>query len=124
MDSLPSPFTIEIDGNPIAKVDGTAEDRTHAKIGKEAAVFELKNSRLQCDGWILARSKPEDRSFLPKRVMWFKAESDAPVHTVTASQDGDSYQLKFASMCSVEVFWLYIALADVVCRRRLDGGER
>lgn len=97
MDSLPAPFTIEINGSPIAKVDANAEDRTHAKTGKEAAVFELKDSRLQCNGHILGRSLVEDRSFLPKQVWWFKADTDMPVQKVTASQDGESYQLKFAS---------------------------
>ncbi|KAI4928103.1 uncharacterized protein J4E92_005585 [Alternaria infectoria] len=97
MDNLPAPFTIEIDGSPIAKVDGNAEDKTHAKTGTDAAVFELKGSRLQCDGHILGRAMVEDRSFLPKQVWWFKADTDVPVHKVTASQDGDSYQLKFSN---------------------------
>jgi hypothetical protein len=97
MDSLPAPFTIEINGSPIAKVDANAEDRTPAKTGTEAAVFELKDSRLQCNGHILGRSLVEDRSYLPKQVWWFKADTDMPVHKVTASQDGESYQLKFAS---------------------------
>jgi hypothetical protein len=30
-------------------------------------------------------------------VWWFKADTDMPVQKVTASQDGESYQLKFAS---------------------------
>ncbi|KAL1800400.1 hypothetical protein ACET3X_000742 [Alternaria dauci] len=97
MDSLPAPFTIEINGSPIAKVDANAEDRTHAKTGTEAAVFELKDSRLQSNGHILGRSLVEDRSYLPKRVSWFKADTDMPVRPVTASQDGESYQLKFGS---------------------------
>jgi hypothetical protein len=96
MDSLPSPFTIEIDGSPITSV-ARAEDRTQAKTGTGAAVFELKNKRLLCDGWILARSRIEDRSALPKQVMWFKVNSDLPVHPVTATKDGDEYQLKFNS---------------------------
>jgi hypothetical protein len=97
MDSLPSPFTIEIDGSPITTVDTGAEDRTQAKTGIGAAVFYKKKTRLQCDGWILARSRIEDRSALPKQVMWFKADSDLPVHPVTATKDGDEYQLKFNS---------------------------
>jgi hypothetical protein len=102
MDSLPSPFTIEIDGKPVTAVPAGAEDRTQATIGTDAAVFELKNSRLQSDGWILARSRVEDRSALPKMVLWFKADSDLPVHAVTATQDGDEYQLKFSSQCALE----------------------
>jgi hypothetical protein len=102
MDSLPSPFTVEIDGNPITTVAAGAEDRTQAKTGTDAAVFELKNSRLQCEDWILARSKVEDRSALPKQVMWFKADSDLPVHAVTAIQNGEEYQLQFNSKCNAK----------------------
>jgi hypothetical protein len=103
MDSLPSPFTIEIDGNPITTVAAGAEDRTQAKTGTDAAVFELKNSRLQSDGWILARSRVEDRSALPKQVLWMKADTDVPMHVVTATKYGDSYQLKFNSTCDTEL---------------------
>jgi hypothetical protein len=123
MDSLPSPFTIEIDGSPITKAADGAEDRTQAKTGTDAAVFELKNSRLQCDDWILARSQAEDRSALPKQVMWFKADSDVHIHAVTATQNGDEYQLHFNSKCDVKGHWL-LALLLTLHRCGLDGGRR
>jgi hypothetical protein len=113
MDSLPSSFTIEIDGKPITTVAAGAEDKTQAKTGTDAAVFELKNSRLQSDGWILARSRVEDRSALPKQVLWFQADTDVPIHVVTATQDGDSYQLKFNSTCDTDICW-FCALTDTV----------
>ncbi|KNG51986.1 hypothetical protein TW65_00371 [Stemphylium lycopersici] len=97
MDSLPAPFTIEIDGTPITKVSADANDKTHAQVGSEPAVFELKDKRLQCDGHFLARTIVEDRSFLPKRVWWFKPDTDIPTHDVVATKDGDSYQLKFSN---------------------------
>ena len=99
MDSLPKPFTIEVNGKPISMVDDIPDGREHAKVGSEPAVFELKNKRLQCDGHILARSLVEDRSLLPKRVYWFPADSSEQTHDVTASKDGEEYRLHFSSMC-------------------------
>lgn len=96
MDSLPAPFAIEIDGSPISKPASDTQDQTHASTGAEPAVFELKNKRLQCDGHVLARALAEDRSFAPKKVWWFKADTDTLIHDVVANKDGDSYQLQFA----------------------------
>jgi hypothetical protein len=100
MDHIPSPFTIEINGKPIATVDESAEDRTQAKLGKDAAVFSLKNSRLQCEGWIMGRSVTENRSYGPKKVSWYKAnaENEEQVQHVTAKKEGQAYQLIFTSM--------------------------
>jgi hypothetical protein len=100
MDSIPSPFTIEINGQPIAKVADSAEDQTKAQLGKDAAVFSLKNSRLQCEGWFVGRSLTENRSYGPKGVFWFKAnaENEKKVQAVTAKKEGESYQLIFTSM--------------------------
>ena len=99
MDSLDSPFTIEINGHPIAKVGDDTEDRTQAKTGSEAAIFTLKDKHLQCGDLILGRSVTEDRSFLPKQVLWFKnsEENHKKVQPVTAQEKGESYQLKFTS---------------------------
>lgn len=97
MTSLESPFTIELNGSPIASVGHNAEDKTQAKVGSEAAVFTLKDGRLQYGGWVLGRNKTENRSMLPKEVYWFKsgADDDKRVQPVAAHQDGDSIQLKF-----------------------------
>lgn len=100
MDSLDTPFSIEINGHPIAKVSVDAEDRTQAKTGTEAAIFTLKDKHLQSGDYILGRSVTEDRSFLPKQVLWFKntEENHSKVQPVTAQEKGESYQLKFTSM--------------------------
>ena len=76
MDSFDSPFTIEINGKPIAKISDTEQSRTQAKVGAagDAAVFKLQDGSLSCGGWMLGRNKTEDRSFLPKQVLWFKVE--------------------------------------------------
>jgi hypothetical protein len=98
MDSLPSSFTIVLDGSPVAKVAADSEDHVQAQLGEEAAVFTLKDGRLECDGWALGRNITENRSFLPKKVLWFKSneENANVVQPVTAHEDGDSFKLKFA----------------------------
>ncbi|KAF2646321.1 hypothetical protein P280DRAFT_502937 [Massarina eburnea CBS 473.64] len=99
MDSLTTTFTIEVGGSPIAPaVADSDSDRSQAKTGSEAAEFTLKDGRLQSGGYFLGRSTIEDRSFLPKPVLWFKAGgdgSDKAVKPVTAHQEGDKYLIKF-----------------------------
>ncbi|KAF1978552.1 hypothetical protein BU23DRAFT_549974 [Bimuria novae-zelandiae CBS 107.79] len=100
MDTLSASFTIEVDGTPIAKVGFSAEDRAQATTGPDAAVFTLKDGRLQSGDWVLARPMREDRSFAPKPVRWFKVSTEGdklPVRPVTADEDGDSYKIKFAN---------------------------
>jgi hypothetical protein len=124
MDSLPSSFTIELNGSPVAKVGNDAEDRVQAKLGTEAAVFTLKNGRLECGDWVLGRNLTEDRSFLPKKVLWFKATEDnaKAVQPVTAHEDGDSFKLKFAGMWMHRSLPLRVAsLLTSISRRSFDG---
>ncbi|CAO2650812.1 Nn.00g091090.m01.CDS01 [Neocucurbitaria sp. VM-36] len=98
MASLPSPFTIEIGGTPIAKVEDATHGPIQATLGSNAAVFTLKDHRLVCGDWALARNKSEDRSLLPKPALWFKlgAESDERAQPVSARKEGDEYQIRFA----------------------------
>jgi hypothetical protein len=100
MDSIPSPFTIEINGKPVAKIDQDADDGTQAKLGIDAAVFSLKNSRLQCGDWIMGRNLRENRSYGPKSVAWYKVnpENEKQLQLVTAKKEGEAYQLVFTSM--------------------------
>lgn len=104
MDTLPAPFSIEINGKPIAKISDSKATRTQAKVetGAEAAVFELKKGRLSCSGWMLGRNTTEDRSMLPKKVLWFKMSEDQEqrIQPVAAEKEGDSYVLKFAGRCT------------------------
>ena len=97
MDSLEKPFTIELNGSPIANVGNDAEDKSQAKTGFEAAVFTLKNGFLQHGDWVLGRNRTENRSMLPKEVYWFKsgADDNKRVKPVVAHQNGDNIQLKF-----------------------------
>lgn len=97
MDTLSKSFTIELDGSPIAKVGPQAEDRSQATTGPDAAVFTLKDGRLQSGDWLLARPTVENRSFAPKPVLWFKPADDLSIHPVTAHKHGTSYKIKIAS---------------------------
>jgi hypothetical protein len=95
MENLDRPFTIELNGSPIARVDDNAEEMTHAKTGSEPAVFTLRDGRLQQGDWVLGRFMVEDRSLLPKRVLWFRPGNQM-VQPVVAHQDGGNVKLKFA----------------------------
>ncbi|KAH8723557.1 hypothetical protein GQ44DRAFT_309939 [Phaeosphaeriaceae sp. PMI808] len=106
MDSLDSAFTIEINGKAIGKIDNSRESRTQADVaaGNDAAVFTLKEGRLESAGWQLGRGLTEDKSFMPKQVLWFKTEVDSEpfspdtsdnVRPVAAEKQGDSYTLLF-----------------------------
>ncbi|KAM0426563.1 hypothetical protein ACHAPT_008255 [Fusarium lateritium] len=98
MESLPRPFTITVDGKNVAPPVDDGEDRIHAETGPEAAVFTLKNCRLESEGWSLGRFQIEDMSLLPKRVYWFKPGipgQDDAIQPVFAEKNGDSFVLKF-----------------------------
>jgi hypothetical protein len=104
METLESPFTIEINGQPIAKIRDSDDTRTQAKVGtaNDAAVFTLQNGNLECGGWMLGRNKTEDRSLLPKQVLWFKvdvkgekADSKEQILPIAVEKTGDSYKPKF-----------------------------
>jgi hypothetical protein len=100
MDAIPSPFTIEINGKPVAKLAENAEEYSQAKVGNAAAVFNLKDKRLQCGEWVMGRDLTENRSFGPKKVSWYKAsaENEGRVQPVTAKKEGGAYELVFTSM--------------------------
>jgi hypothetical protein len=102
MDSIPSPFAIEINGKTIARVDKNASDHTQAKLGQDVAIFSLKDNQLRCGGWIMGRDLTENRSYGPKKVSWYResAENQDRVRPVTAKREGDAYQLIFTSMFS------------------------
>lgn len=122
MDSLPSSFTIEVNGNPIVSVGSDAEHGVQATTGSNAAVFTLKDGRLQCGDWFLGRSIKEDRSFLPKPVLWFK--STEGIQPVTASENGDSYQLRFSSMFLRRESVLSSHVLTLIFRCEINGKRR
>ncbi|CAI6243067.1 unnamed protein product [Periconia digitata] len=97
MEKLETPFTIEIDGKPVAAVGENAEDGIHAQLGTEAAIFTLSSGQLISGDWILGRSLMEDRSMGPKKLCWFKSQPEAAqkLHAVSALEDDKSQKLQF-----------------------------
>ncbi|KAJ5099620.1 hypothetical protein N7532_006621 [Penicillium argentinense] len=97
MESIPGTFIIKVDYQPVSVVKDGNEDKTHACLGPDPAVFTLVDGHLESGDWILGRSLVEDRSLLPKRVLWFNKQSTRTdmVHKVLAFPDGDSYRLEF-----------------------------
>lgn len=116
MDSLPGPFTIEINGKPISKLSGPLDESSagpckHAETGSEPAVFELSENRLMSNGHMLTRYMVEDMSLMPKRVYWFRADDHDTKYRVVAKKNGDGYSLtmsgimlRSASLCSLLTF--------------------
>ncbi|KAF1917786.1 hypothetical protein BDU57DRAFT_514233 [Ampelomyces quisqualis] len=101
MDSFDSPFTIEINGKPIAKVSDRDQSRTQAKVGAagHAAILKLEDGNLSCGGWMLGRNKTEDRSFLPKQVLWFRVDGEGEnkdskeqILPIALEKSGDTYK--------------------------------
>jgi hypothetical protein len=130
MDSIPSTFTIEIDGKPLARIDQGADDGTQAKLGKDAAVFSLKNSRLQCGDWIMGRNLRENRSYGPKKVAWYKAnsENEKQVQLVTAKKEGEAYHLMFTSTFLLSIraktdMYVWMLKLRIDAKLMLDGND-
>ncbi|KAI8943110.1 hypothetical protein NX059_001140 [Plenodomus lindquistii] len=96
MDSLDFSFKIEIDGQAIAEIGSSEESLAQAAVGPNAAVFTLKQGRLRCGEWILARKWIENRSMGPKEVLWFKvgSESEEQAQPVAAVKDGEVYKIQ------------------------------
>ena len=128
MDNIDTPFTIEIGGKPIATISDSADTRTQAKAetGTDAAIFTLKDGRLGCGGWMLGRNITEDRSFLPKQVLWFKmAEEDKKtIQPVAAKKNGDSYVLTFGGMYRGSFRCVCCGFTDRSFRGAIDRGGR
>lgn len=100
MESLDKPFTIHINGKPVAAVDSNADSGVQAQLGSDAATFTLKEGRLVSGDWILGRNLTEDRSMGPKKLAWFKegTEPATRLHAVTAYEEGGEHKLKIGGM--------------------------
>jgi hypothetical protein len=98
MHTLPTPFTIEINGLPIAPPTTGADSPPQATLGTadNAAKFSLNDGVLECEGWMLGRNKTEDRSLLPKKVVWFKVGETGreQVHPVAVEKSGDGEEYR------------------------------
>ncbi|KAL1596295.1 hypothetical protein SLS60_008940 [Paraconiothyrium brasiliense] len=103
MESLTEPFTIHINGKPVASVTPNADNVVQAQLGSEPATFTLKDGRLVSGDWILGRNLTEDRSMLPKKISWFKegTEPATRLHAVTVFEEGGEHKLKFGGGCLI-----------------------
>jgi hypothetical protein len=122
MESLSQPFTMRINGKPIAPVDPNADNVVQAQLGSEPATFELRNGRLVSGDWILGRNLTEDRSMGPKKVSWFKqgTEPATRLHPVTAYEEGGEHKLKFGGASLVaEEGGVFVDLFGGTCRPTL-----
>ncbi|CAI6341140.1 unnamed protein product [Periconia digitata] len=112
--SLDNSFSIQVGGSFIAPPSNSAGEKHQAKVGdSQPAIFSLQNGRLQSGDWVLARAMAEDRSFGPKMVFWFKADScEGKIHPVAAEQEGESVRLTFNGMCRLS----YAFREPAICR--------
>ncbi|GAB1208208.1 hypothetical protein BDV32DRAFT_124283 [Aspergillus pseudonomiae] len=98
MANLPSSFIITLDGIPIAKNINPDEEQIHAEADhNNPAVFTFNDGLLESDGWYLGRFQIEDRSLLPKRVLWHKKGGDVRedlIQKTTIDNDGGELVLK------------------------------
>ena len=81
--SLPRRFSITIDGLPVAmpKTDPREHPQAEpARHGEEPAIFEIQNDHLVCGPLVMGRLFFEDRSLMPKRVIW------SPIHEMEQVQ--------------------------------------
>ncbi|KAJ6119779.1 hypothetical protein N7523_004059 [Penicillium sp. IBT 18751x] len=95
MESLDRPFTIQIHDEYVTRVEEDSDPLAHALVGSEPAVFTLNDGVLECEGWYLGRHVVEDRSLLPKRVLWFRVGEHDPgmIQPTLAEPEEDSYKL-------------------------------
>ncbi|KAE8342102.1 hypothetical protein BDV24DRAFT_162657 [Aspergillus arachidicola] len=98
MATLPSSFIITLDGTPIAKNVNPDEEQIHAETDhNNPAVFTFNNGLLESDGWYLGRFQIEDRSLLPKRVLWHKKGGEVGedlIQKTTIDNEGGQLVLK------------------------------
>ncbi|KAF4450441.1 hypothetical protein F53441_6440 [Fusarium austroafricanum] len=94
--SLPGRFQIIVNGKPIARPQENGEPTFQAHSRGPPAIFELHNGHLYCEDWAMGRVLAEDRSPLPKMVMWkkkFEAQDLQPVHV---EEFGEKPELRFS----------------------------
>jgi hypothetical protein len=87
---------IIVDGKPVANPRDNGEPMIQAQSGDPAAIFELRDGRLFSGEWALGRLNFEDRSLLPKRVLWRKREAVEELQPVQVQEFDGPPELKFS----------------------------
>ncbi len=96
--SIPGKFMIIVGGKPVANPRDNGEPMIQAQPGDPAAIFEFRDGRLFSGEWALGRLNYEDRSMMPKRVLWRKREEVNDLQPVQFQEDGGPPELKFSGM--------------------------
>ncbi|KLP05021.1 uncharacterized protein FFB20_02279 [Fusarium fujikuroi] len=94
--SIPGKFMIIVGGKPVANPRDNGEPMIQAQPGDPAAIFEFRDGRLFSGEWALGRLNYEDRSMMPKRVLWRKREEVNDLQPVQFQEDGGPPELKFS----------------------------
>ncbi|KAI3579223.1 hypothetical protein IWW34DRAFT_912827 [Fusarium oxysporum f. sp. albedinis] len=82
--------------SPVANPQDNGEPMIQAQPGDPAAIFELRDGRLFSGEWALGRLNFEDRSMMPKRVLWRKREAVEELQPVQVQDFGGPPELKFS----------------------------
>ncbi|KAF4345036.1 hypothetical protein FBEOM_910 [Fusarium beomiforme] len=96
--SLPGKFIIVVDGKPVANPQENGEPFIQAQSGDPPAIFELRGGRLISGDWALGRLHFEDRSLLPKRLLWRRKEEVEELQPVQVEEYGGPPELKFSGI--------------------------
>ncbi|KAI1020980.1 hypothetical protein LB503_010206 [Fusarium chuoi] len=96
--SIPGRFMIIVDGKPVGNPQDNGEPMIQAQPGDPAAIFELRDGRLFSGEWALGRLNFEDRSMMPKRVLWRRREEVESLQPVQVQEYGGPPELKFSGM--------------------------
>lgn len=107
--SIPGRFMIIVDGKPVGNPQDNGEPMIQAQPGDPAAIFEFRDGRLFSGEWVLGRLNYEDRSMMPKRVLWRRREEVESLQPVQVEEYGGPPELKFSGM-------IYHTVAFVVLR--------
>ncbi|KAF5574206.1 hypothetical protein FPANT_11884 [Fusarium pseudoanthophilum] len=94
--SIPGRFMIIVDGKPVGNPRDNGEPMIQAQPGDPAAIFELRDGRLFSGEWALGRLNFEDRSMMPKRVLWRKRDEVEELQPVQVEEYGGPPELKFS----------------------------
>jgi hypothetical protein len=101
-DALPRRFSITIDGTPVAMPHTSPDERPQAEAvgrgGNRPAIFEIENEHLVSGPLVMGRSSMEDRSLMPKRVIWCSKDDMYEVQPVRVEMNENGPQIKLRGM--------------------------
>ncbi|GKU05499.1 hypothetical protein FLAG1_08615 [Fusarium langsethiae] len=94
--SFPRRFSITIDGKPVGMPRQNPAELTQAHacdMGDRPAVFEIEDEHLVSGPFVMGRHNMEDRSLMPKRVVWCTRNQMHQVQPVRIEDRGKGPEL-------------------------------